>query len=136
MVEANATCYRVPKLCHHKMSFSEVEDLYQLLATAHLKRTLYCIKQLISPYYHVIGVYLPSQSVSESTIKKIKPTNLCAPREFLKKKKTCLPCLTMIRSRYLDYSINKMLCSLNLDVLRAQRIMGFLILITYKSMGS
>ena len=38
----------------------------------------------IYPAIHVIGVCLPSQSASEKNIKKEKPKNLCAPREFLK----------------------------------------------------
>ena len=44
----------------------------------------------------------PAQPISirKSTIEKIKPINLCAPREFLKK---CLPCLIIIQSCYFDY---------------------------------
>ena len=66
--------------------------------------------------------------------------------------KTCPPCLTIIQSCYFDYRISKsfacsrcviplrdlcfVLCSVYLDVLRAQRIMGFFILITHKSARS
>ena len=64
-----------------------------------------------------------------------KPTNLCALREFLKK---CLPCLIIIQSCYCDYRIYKtftcsrcelvfVLCSRDLDILRAQRIIGFIL---------
>ena len=54
----------------------------------------------------------------ESPIKKENPTNLCAPREFLKE------------------FVAAELCSRDLDVLRAQRIIGFLILFTHKSTSS
>ena len=59
--------------------------------------------------------------------------------------KTCLPCLIIIQSCYFDYRINKLfacsrcvICVLYsvLDVLRAQRSMGFFILITHKSTRS
>ena len=82
----------------------------------------------------------PANQHPKSTIKKErKPTNLCTTRISQKKR---LPCLIMIQSRYLDYRINKMfacsLCGLSfalraldldvdLDELRAQRIIGFLI---------
>ena len=79
----------------------------------------------------------------KSTVKK-KPTNLCALREFLKK--MCPPCLIIMQSCFFDYRINKpfiimfllrdlffVLCSRDLDVPRAQRIIGFFILITHNS---
>ena len=58
------------------------------------------------------------------------------------------PCLIISKSCYFEYRINKpfhvfsllylrfVFCSRDLDVLRAQRIMGFFILITHKSMRS
>ena len=83
----------------------------------------------------MVGVCLSSQSAPE---KRKKPTNLCAPPEFLKQ--MCRPCFIIIKSCYLDYIINKpficsrCFCSRDLDVLRAQRIMGFFI--THKSTRS
>ena len=49
---------------------------------------------------------LPAQPISTRKAKwrEIKPTNLCAPREFLKK---CLSCLIIVQSCYFDYRINK-----------------------------
>ena len=41
----------------------------------------------------------------KSTVKKKKPTNLCAPRELLKK--MCLPCLIIVQSCYFGYTMNK-----------------------------
>ena len=76
----------------------------------------------------------PANQHPKSTIKK-KPTNLCAPYEFIKQ--MCPPCLIIIQSCYFDYRILKqtfclfslldlcfVLCPLDLDVLRAQRIIG------------
>ena len=64
-------------------------------------------------------------------------TNLCAICEFLQK---CLPCL--IIRKYCAFrmfslrDLRSVLCSLNLNVLRAQRIICFFILITHKSTRS
>ena len=90
---------------------------------------------------------LPVQPIStrQKHNKKKEPTNLCAPPEFLKQ--MCLPCLIVIKSCYFHYRINKpfacsrcylrsVLGSRDLDVLRAQRIIGFFILITHKSTRS
>ena len=83
--------------------------------------------------FHVIRVYLPSRAAGKPHNQEIKPTNLSAPREFL-----CLSCFIIIQSCYFNYRRKKIftklllndlhfvLCSLELDVLRAQRIMGFL----------
>ena len=66
----------------------------------------------------------------------------------ISKKQMCRPCLIIIKSCYFDYRINKpfirnsrclicfFLCSLDIDVRCAQRIIGFFILITHKSMRS
>ena len=54
---------------------------------------------------HVTGVCLPSQSASKKHNQEKKPTNLCAPRAFLKR--MCLPCLIIIHSCYFDYRISK-----------------------------
>ena len=93
--------------------------------------------------YHVTGVCLLSQSVPEKHSQEKKPTNLCASREFLQ---LCLPCLLIIQSCYSDYRINNHMFSLrdlrfvlfsrDLDVLRAQRIIGFFMLITHNSTRS
>ena len=85
--------------------------------------------------------------VPKSTIKKQKPTYLYEPREFLKQ--VYRLCLIVIKYFYFDYRINKpfaysrsvicvscSVCSLDLDVLCVQRIMGFSILITHKSTRS
>ena len=61
----------------------------------------------------------------------------------------CLPCLIIIQSCYCDYRIDQtftcsrcmrdlrfLLCSRDLDTLRSQRIMCFLILVTHKSTRS
>ena len=50
-------------------------------------------------------VCLASQSAPRKAQSRKKPTNLCTPREFIKK--TCPPCLIIIQSCYFDYSINK-----------------------------
>ena len=64
---------------------------------------------------------LPAQPIGiRKAQSRKKPTNLCAPREFLKK--MCLPCLILIKSCYLSH----------VGVLHAQRIMDFFILITHK----
>ena len=71
---------------------------------------------------------LAHQSVPKKHNKEKKPTNLSAPRVFLKP--TCWPCL--IKSCYFDYRVNKplcdlcfVLCSLDLNILHAQRVIGF-----------
>ena len=102
------------------------------------------------PFFHKIGINsekciecngsqidkpLLSQSASEKHSQGKKPTYLCAPREFLKK--MCLPCLINIKSCYIGYRINKPFacpnsryvicvscCSLDLYILRTQRIIG------------
>ena len=89
---------------------------------------------------HMIGISLPSQSVSETQNQEKKPTNLCAPREFLKMyNHTILSLWLQNKQTFRMLSLCDLrfaLCSLDLRVLRAQRIMGFLILITHKSMRS
>ena len=76
------------------------------------------------------GFACPASHRPKSTIKKKKPTNLCALREFLKQ--GCRPCLIIIQSCYFDcrqtfhmLDLRLVLCSLDLDVLRVQRSMGF-----------
>ena len=57
---------------------------------------------------------LPAQPIGiRKAQSRKKPTNLCAPREFLKK--MCLPCLILIKSCYLSH----------VGVLHAQRITDF-----------
>ena len=88
---------------------------------------------------HVIRVSLPSQSESEKHNQEKKPTNLCAPRELLQ---WCVCCLIIIQSlpsftiMFSLYDLRFVFCSRDLDVLRAQRIMGFFICITHKSTRS
>ena len=72
------------------------------------------------------AVFLPSQSAPVKHNQGKKPTNLCALREFLKR--MCLSCL---RITILCVALHFMLCSRELHVLRAQRIIGFY-LITHK----
>ena len=79
---------------------------------------------------------LPAQPISirkaQSRKKAHKPlrTSWISP-------KTCLPCLIIINLVVLTLDLRFLLCSLELDVLRAQRIMGFKkILITHKSKKS
>ena len=60
---------------------------------------------------HVIRVYMLSQSASEKQNQEEKDT--CAPQ--------------------ISQNLRFMLCSRDLDVVHAQRIMGFFILITHKS---
>ena len=50
--------------------------------------------------FHVIEVYLLSQSASEKHNQEKKPTSLCAPREFLKQ--ICRPYLVIIKSCYFE----------------------------------
>ena len=86
-------------------------------------------------------VCLPSQISIRNAQSRKKPTNLCAPRVFLQKKSAML---IIIQSCYCDYRISKpftcsrcvICCSRDLDVQRAQRIMGFYILVTHKSTRS
>ena len=61
----------------------------------------------------MIKVRLLSQSASGTHRQEKKPTNLCAPREFLQK------CVRMFSMRDMRF----VLCSHDLDILRAQRIM-------------
>ena len=76
----------------------------------------------------------------KSTIKKEKPINLCAPHEF---KTICQPYLIIVQSCYLivEYTnlslrdLRFLLCSLELDVLRAQRVTGFLIVLPTNQRG-
>ena len=69
----------------------------------------------------------------KSTITKKKPTNLCTPRKFLKLSAVftiLLLCLSNKQTFHM-FSLRDLRCSIELNVLRAQRIMGFLI--THKS---
>ena len=75
-------------------------------------------------------------------MKKEKPRNLCAPREFLKKMSAMFDNHTILlfwlqnKQTFRMFSLRDLrfvLCSRDLDVLRAQRIMGCFILITHKS---
>ena len=50
--------------------------------------------------------------------------------------KMCLPCLIIIHTARSRCDLRFVLCSRDLDVLRAQRIIGFFILITHKSARS
>ena len=103
----------------------EVEEHFR----AHRRNTCHPI--------HVIRDCLASQSAHEKHNQEKKPTNLCAPHWI--PHNICLPCLIIMQYCSSDYGINKpfaytryvicvscMLCSRDLDVLRAQRIMGFL----------
>ena len=92
----------------------------------------------------LVWLSLPSQSAPESR-KKNKPTSLCTLHEFLNQ--MCQPCLIITQSSHFDYRINKpfshsccLICvscfTRDLDVLRAQRLMGCFILITHKSLRS
>ena len=96
------------------------------------------IRHLSSHFIQVIWFCLLSQSAPEkhSQGKTHKP---------LRTSKKCLPCLIIVLSYYFGYgqifrmfSLHDMrflLCSFHLDLLlRAQRIIGFFILITHKSM--
>ena len=56
------------------------------------------------PEFRVFAICLTSQSPPKKHNQKKKPTNPCAPCEFLKK---CLPCLIIIKSCYFDFRINK-----------------------------
>ena len=71
--------------------------LYNLCVAS---RCRYCLTRTT----HVIGACLPSQSASRKHNQEKKPTNLCAPHEFVQK---CLPCLIIIQSCYFNYIINK-----------------------------
>ena len=94
--------------------------------------------------HHVITVCLLSQSALEKHSRE-KPTNLCT---LWISPKLCLPCLIILQSCYFDkwnkqtfcilslHDLHFMLCSLDLNIPCAQRIMGFFILITHKSMRS
>ena len=58
--------------------------------------------------FHVIEVYLLSQSASEKHNQEKKPTSLCAPREFLKQ--ICRPYL-VIKSCYFENRLKPFACS-------------------------
>ena len=95
--------------------------------------------------FHVIGVCLSSQSAPEKkNNQNKKPTHLCAPHEFLPKK------THLIIKQYILYfwlfnkqtfhmpslrDLRFVFCSRDLDVRRAQRIIGFFYL-THKSTRS
>ena len=80
------------------------------------------------PYYPS----LPAQPISVQIAQPIKqkPINLCATCEFL----TFLISLVIVTIINLSHDLRFVLCSRDLDILRAQRIIGFLI--TYKSARS
>ena len=61
------------------------------------KRSNSCIYIIFTFYFHcnhVVGVCLPSQSATRNHNQEKKPTNLCAPRKFIKK--MCLPRLIIM----------------------------------------
>ena len=89
------------------------------------------------------GVCLPSQSAPGKHNKK--PTYLCAPRKLLKNVFAMFDNHTILLFRlqnkhtfhvFMLCDLCFVLCSLDLSVLGAQRIMGFFILITHKSLRS
>ena len=116
--------------------------LGSLNANIFCEATVNIKNETLAPRSLSLGVSLPRDrsfpaqpiSILRAQSRK-KPTNLCTPRELLKK---CLPRLRIIKSCYFDYRINKpsrmfslrelrfVLFSLDLDVLRAQRIVGLL----------
>ena len=61
---------------------------------------------LISVYTTWLEFACSANQHPKSTIKKEKPTDLCAPREFLKQ--MCQPCSAISKSCYFDYRINKL----------------------------
>ena len=94
---------------------------------------------------HVSGVCLPSQSAVLKYNQEKTPIRLCAPREFLKNVSAMFDNHTILllwlknKQNFHMFSLRDLrfvLCSRDLDVLRAQRIMGFFILITHKSTRS
>ena len=116
-------------------------------------------------HIHLIGVCPLNQSTSAKHNEKEKPAYLCTPRECLKKCVIigshyfdygisfshalclclCLPLFSLCLSLSLSVSLSLCLslrdlsfalCSHDHDVLHADRIIGFLILITHKSTRS
>ena len=85
--------------CSYFDSLLNFRHFYCFILTRHI---WYCY----SNNYQVQSEFvdLPSQSASKKHSQEKKPTNLCAPRAFIK---TCLPCLIIIQSCYFDRRINK-----------------------------
>ena len=110
----------------------------------HKHKQTYTLTSVHTSKLLVLEFVYPAKQKAKRTIKKNQPTNLCTPREFLKQ--MCWPCLVIIQLCYFDcrqtfhmFSLSDLrfvLCSLDLDVPCAQRIMGFFISITHKSLRS
>ena len=74
----------------------------------------------------MIGACLPNQSALEKHNQEKSPQTFAHLVNF--SRKMCLPCLIInFCCCYFDYRINKplLLCSINFDEIRAQRIIGF-----------